>query len=348
MRHFKSMCLCGLFVVSICGSAAGQQSPVDRETNSTQINSLRWSVQNSRQVLQAQKDLNWSYGLQVKSLVSRLAEIDSGLEDLQEATAIGKDLGKPQQVPQSEFDNHTRISILGERALLEYKAQLLQTELENLAQGSGDTLDSLSRAMQKAEDLSEQIMSLRLFIREGRNRSTYWASGGAFQEKAPVDFSREATGPVRNDVQYVSDRQTTDPNFLIASAVVTNGKPGPGKAPASEPEAKATTSDLKKRMEEIVRQTKTLQQMIIEASQKAEMIKKVERQTYSKWADLEQLKKSWEGRKIPINEEFVAFEKKLNADLIMYQESLKEVEAFKQQLVSMFNGILYKESETTK
>ena len=74
----------------------------------------------------------------------------------------------------------------------------------------------------------------------------------------------------------------------------------------------------------------------------------MEKQTFSKLADMEQLKKSWEGRKIPVNEEVVALEKKLNSDLMMYQDTLKEVEVLKQQLISMFNAIFFKESETLK
>jgi hypothetical protein len=145
----------------------------------------------------------------------------------------------------------------------------------------------------------------------------------------------------------VPDKELAGPILLAASAAATSGKSGPGAA-VLEPEAKAATSDLRKKIDEIAKQTKALQQLIIEASQRAEFIKRLEKQTYSKLADMEQLKKSWEGRKIPINEEVVALEKKLNGDLMMYHEILKEVETFNKQLVSMLNAILYKESETSK
>lgn len=282
-------------------------------------------------------------------LAEKLADIERNLEDVQlSSTFADGSVGKAKQVSLTELDNQTRINILGGRALLGYKAQQLQTELEQLTQGSGNKLDAFNRAITKAEDLFEQVMSLRFSIREGQNRSEQWHSSYVAQGKDGVDAEPRLAGQARDLIQYHSDDQARGPVFFVASATATNGKPGPAKASGAETEAKYTTGDLKKRMEEIARQAKTLQQMIFETGQKAEMVKRMEKQTFSKLADMEQLKKSWEGRKIPVNEEVVALEKKLNSDLMMYQETLKEAEVLKQQLISMFNAIFFKESETVK
>lgn len=348
MRHHALICLCVFLSVSISGSADGNPLVVEKGFNVSALNSLRSLVRNSRQVLQAQMDLNWNYGLQVKLLADKLAEIDSGLLDVQQSSLICDERGgKLQQVSLSELDNQTRINILGERALLGYKAQLLETELDRLTQGVGDRNETFAHAMAKAEDLSEQIVSLRLSIREGRGRSVLRSLDPIAEEEMPAVAVSRTVGPTRNQTQYVPDKELAGPILLAASAAATSGKSGPGAA-VLEPEAKAATSDLRKKIDEIAKQTKALQQLIIEASQRAEFIKRLEKQTYSKLADMEQLKKSWEGRKIPINEEVVALEKKLNGDLMMYHEILKEVETFNKQLVSMLNAILYKESETSK
>lgn len=348
MRHSMLICLCVFLSFPISGSADENQFVVEKGYNVSALNSLRWFVLNSRQVLQAQMDLNWNYGLQVKLLADKLAEIDSGLEDVQQSSLICDERdGKLQQVSLSELDNQTRINILGERALLGYKAQLLQTELDRLTQGVGDKIETFTHAIARAEDLSEQIVSLRLSIREGRGRSVQRGFDHVAQEKMPAVAVSQTVGPTRNQIQHVSGKEEGGPVFLAASSAATSGKSGPGAA-ASESEAKAATNELRKKMDEIAKQTKALQQLIVETSQRAELIKRSEKQTYSKLADIDQLRKSWEGRKIPINEEVVAFEKKLNADLMMYQESLKEVETFNKQLVSMFNAILHKESETAK
>ena len=57
---------------------------------------------------------------------------------------------------------------------------------------------------------------------------------------------------------------------------------------------------------------------------------------------------NWEGKKITVNEEVMTLEKKLNGEMMIYQEALKEVDMLKQFLTSMFNGIFVPESETLK
>ena len=289
MRHYALICLCFLLFVPICGSADGNQFIVDEKgVNVSALNSLRWFVHNSRQILQAQMDLNWNYSLQVKLLADKLAEIDSGLEDVQQHSLICDEHGgKIQQGSLSELDNQTRINILGERALLGYKAQLLQTELDRLTQGVGDKIETFTNAIAKAEDLSEQIVSLRLSIREGRGRTVQRGSGHVAQEKMPAVAVSRTVGPTRNHIQHVSDKEPGGTVFLVASAAATSAKSGPVAA-ALEPEAKAATSELRKKMDEIAKQTKALHQLIIETSQRAEIIKKLEKQTYSKLADMDQ------------------------------------------------------------
>ena len=275
MCNYVTIFLVVLCSLSIVGASSGYQTVTDKEVNTSVVNSLRWFVHNARQVLEAQMDLNWNYALQVKLLAEKLADIDRNLEDVQlSSTPADGSVGKVKQVSLTELDNQTRINILGGRALLGYKAQQLQTELEQLTQGSGNKLDAFNRAITKAEDLFEQVMSLRFSIREGQNRSEQSHSSYVAQEKDGVDAGQRLAGQARNLVQYHSDDRS-GPVFFVASATATNGKPGPAKASGAETEAKYTTGDLKKRMEEIARQAKTLQQMIFETGQKAEMVKRM-------------------------------------------------------------------------
>ncbi len=327
---------------------ASRETAIDKQTNLSAFESLRCFVDNSRQVLEAQVVLNWNYGQQVKLLADKLAEIGARLEDVQQSSTFCSETNTFQAASLQDMDNQTRIDFLGARALLGYKAQQLQTELHRLTQSQGNKLEAFENAMARAEDLSEQVMNLRFSIQKRLYQPGMQYPVFMTSEEKPNAHAQNVSGPANLQSQDSSDEQRFGPVLLTASVVATNGKPGPAKASAGESEAKYTTNDLKKKIDEIATQAKTLQQLIYETAQRAETIKKLEKQTEAKLNDMKQLTRNWEGKKIPVNEEFIALEKKLTGDVIMYQEALKEIEVLRQVLVSMFNGILFKESETGK
>ena len=331
-----------LFSLVTCVTAYSQEIAIDKQPNASVFNSLRWFVHSSRQLLEAQIDLTWNYGQQVKLLAEKLADIDVKLEDAQESAGFCKD-SRPL-----DMDNQIRVDILGGQALLGYKAQQLQMELQKLTQGQGNKLETFERAIAKAEDLSEQVMKLRLSIQNKLYHTSIQHPGFLAQGEVAVPIARRLSGPVRGMVLDSSGGQPPNPVILAASAGVTNGKPGPAKASAAESDAKYTTNELKKKIVEIGKQAKNLQQLIYETAQRAENIKRLEKQTEAKLADMKQLTRNWEGKKIPVNEEFLALEKKLGMDIVMYQEALKEIEALRQLLISLFNGTLFRDSETGK
>lgn len=331
-----------LFSLVTCVNAYSQESAIDKQPNASVFSSLRWFVHSSQQLLEAQIDLTWNYGQQVKLLAEKLADIDVKLEAAQESAGFCKD-SRPQGM-----DNQMRVDILGGQALLGYKAQQLQMELQKLTQGQGNKLETFERAISKAEDLSEQVMKLRLSIQKKLYHASIQYPGFLAQEEGPVPVARRLSGPVRGLSVDSSGEQPLNPVLLTAAGVATNGKLGPAKASAAESDAKYTTNELKKKIDEIGKQAKTLQQLIYETAQRAENIKRLEKQTEAKLTDMKQLTRNWEGKKIPVNEEFLALEKKLGADIIMYQEALKEIEALRQLLISLFNGILFRDSETGK
>jgi hypothetical protein len=48
----------------------------------------------------------------------------------------------------------------------------------------------------------------------------------------------------------------------------------------------------------------------------------------------------WQKQRIPVNSEAVALENKLSGDIMIYQNTLKEIDDLNQFLTSMFNGVL--------
>ena len=247
-----------------------------------------------------------------------------------------------------QLDNETRVSILGGQALLGYKAQLLQTELAKLTQGNENKLGAFENAMVKAEDLSDQVMNLRSLIREKMELRDLQAHGKIAQENLSNPEGLKRSGPVKYVSQIISEERAAPTMFLKAAAGTSDAKSGPAKAAGTDSEAKYTVTDLKRKMEEVTKRSKDLQQLVSEIIQKTELIKKQEKQTDSKLTDMRQLTKNWEGKKITVNEEVMTLEKKLNSEMMIYQEALKEVDMLKQFLTSMFNGIFTPESETHK
>lgn len=227
-------------------------------------------------------------------------------------------------------------------------AQQLQIELHKLTQGAGNKLEAFENAMVRAQDLSEQVMNLRFSIQKRLYQSGRQYPVFRTVEEKPHAHAQNVSGHANLQSQGSSDEHRFGPVLLTASVVAANGKPGPAKASTGESEARYTTNDLKKKIDEIGKQAKTLQQLIYETAQRADAIKKLEKQTEAKLHDMKQLTRTWEGKKIPVNEEFIALEKKLSGDVIMYQEALKEIEVLKQLLISMFSGILVKESDAGK
>ena len=348
-RLLVAIFLAMLSSVFIAENVLSQQQAMDPQNNVAMVSSLRWFMQSARKVLETQVDLSWNYRQQVNLLAGKLAEIDRMLELIQQyspVTAASSDQAQSDSLRQ--LDNETRIGILGGRALLGYKAQLLQTELAKLTQGNENKLGAFENAMVKAEDLSEQVMNLRSLFREQMEPRDLQAHGKIAQENLSNPEDQKRSGPVKYVSQIISEERAAPTMFLKAAAGTSDGKSGPAKAAGTDSEAKYNVTDLKRKMEEVTKRSKDLQQLVFEIIQKTELIKKQEKQTDSKLTDMRQLTKNWEGKKITVNEEVMTLEKKLNGEMMIYQEALKEVDMLKQFLTSMFNGILAPESGTQK
>ncbi len=348
-RSLVAIFLAMLSSVFIPENVLSQQQEMDPQSNVAMVSSLRWFMQSARKVLETQVDLSWNYRQQVNLLAGKLAEIDRMLELIQQCSSViasSSDQAQPDSLGQ--LDNETRVSILGGQALLGYKAQLLQTELAKLTQGNENKLGAFENAMVKAEDLSDQVMNLRSLIREKMEIRDFQAHSRIAQENLSNPEGQKRSGPVKYASQIISEERAAPTMFLKAAAGTSDAKSGPAKAAGTDSEAKYTVTDLKRKMEEVTKRSKDLQQLVSEIIQKTELIKKQEKQTDSKLTDMRQLTKNWEGKKITVNEEVMTLEKKLNGEMMIYQEALKEVDMLKQFLTSMFNGIFVPESETLK
>ncbi|MFH0960984.1 MAG: hypothetical protein V1897_20055 [Pseudomonadota bacterium] len=348
-RSFIAIFLAMLSSVLIPENVLSQQQATDPQASVAMVSSLRWFMQSARKVLEAQVDLSWNYRQQVNLLAGKLAEIDSKLEQIQECspiTAYSPD--RTQSASLGELDNETRINILGGQALLGYKAQLLQKELAKLTQGNENKLGAFENAMVKAEELSEQVMKLRFIIRQKMEPTDLEPNSRIAENTLFLPEGQKRSGPVKYLSQNISEERAAPTMFLKAAAGASDVKSGPAKAVGAESEAKYAVADLKRKIDEVAKQSKALQQLVSEIIQKTELIKKQEKQTDSKLADMRQLTKNWEGRKIPVNEEVMTLEKKLNGDMIIYQEALKEVDMLRQFLTSMFSGTFVQESGTHK
>lgn len=338
-----------LFSMSISETVSSQEQATTPQSNVAMFSSLRWFMQSARRVLETQVDLSWNYRQQVNLLAGKLAEIDSKLEQIQECSPLGASSpDRTHFASLGELDNETRINILGGQALLGYKAQLLQKQLAELTQGSENKLEAFEKAMLKAEELSEQVMKLRLIIRQKMEPRDFQLYGQIAQENLLNPEGQKRSGPVKYLSQNILQERAASPVLLKAAAGASDVKSGPAKATGADSDAKYAVTDLKRKIEEVAKQSRALQQLVSEIAQKTELIKKQEKQTDSKLTDMRQLTRNWEGKKISVNEEVIMLEKKLTGDMIIYQEALKEVDTLRQFLTSMFNGVFVPESGTQK
>jgi hypothetical protein len=269
--------------------------------------------------LETQVYSNKDYSQQVYLLSSRLRDLETKLEEIERWSSVGISRRDRSQVYQPEvFDNKTRFTLLGARALIEFKVGELYHALDGLTDGGQDRQAMLEIAAQKAEILAEEVTKIRGILQP----RMYPGEAIIGRESAQVT-------PIIPRIQERSIQLTHDnlekdqPSLVLTKASadadqIKAGKESVQKKEEGNLEAEFSVEELKRRMEEVTKQATALRQLVSEVIQKADTIKKQERNTDSKLSDMKQLKRTWETKKIPVNKEIEAVENKLATDMATY------------------------------
>lgn len=312
------------------------------------ISYLLWCIGDARKVLETQVDLSQDYKQQVALLAGKLGEIENKLEEMKKVSSVSSSRIDSSPVDLSEaLDNETRVSLLGVRALTEFKARQLNYQLENLTNGVKDKQAAFENTVQKAEALAEMVTKIKKILEPRMQRGDIICVTEIAQTNPLNAKTRERSTQL---TQRTSTK--TEPPLIFMQAMADASKLKPTnqlvgeKAAGVNSEAESAADELKRKMYEVTKEAKALQQLVSEIIQKAESIKKQEKNTDSKLSDMRQLKKTWEMKKIPDNKEIEAVENKLSGDMVIYEATLKEVDKLKQFLTSMFNGIFRTEQGT--
>lgn len=326
------------------GQVLGAQAGDITASSENIISILRSYVHNAREVLETQGDLSENHKQQVYLLAGILGETEQKLEDIENLAFVGSSRRDSSPVLTSAaLDGRSRIALIGAKALTEFKAEQLSLQLEKLTKGGVDRQAALEKAVEKAEALSEEVAKLKRTLEQNKRPGDM-----KFAEKNAQTALASQEKSEWSSRSFPSGQKSSEMDEPFVTIMKASAEAGPLKtnresvsgtsAGGSNLEANLASEELKSKMEEATKQAKVLQQLFFEIIQKTETIKTREKQTDSKLNDMRQLTKTWEEKKIPVNKEAMALEKKLSNDMEIYQETLKDVDKLKQFLRSMFIG----------
>jgi len=289
------------------------------------------------------------YSLQVQVLAKKLQAIESKLEEIAKwSSQSSSNPGAFQETSTEPFDYTLRIPLLGARALTEFKVRELYSALDRLTDEGRDSQAALHLAVQRADDLSQEVLKIRAILVPTASKQQLINTGDIVQATAVGPrIERSAIGGTRGSSK--KEGPTTFSMAASANATQVNGASQSRlQKTGSNTKGEISVDDVRKRMDEVVKQAKSLQQLVSDLVDKAESIKKQEETTDSKLSDMRLLRKNWEIKKVPVNSEIDTVENKLTSEVVKYQETLKEIDRLKQFLTTMFNGIFQQGPEDRK
>ncbi len=328
----------------ICGLGLCNEAEPVNISSQQMISTLHSCVNHARQVLETQVDLSQNYKEQVYLLASMMEDIENKLKGIETCSSLSPSRSDSSPVQSSgALDGQTRITVMGARALTEFKAEQLSYQLQKLTKGSQNRQADLNNAVEKAAALSEEVARLKNILQQTMlRRDIQFAENnvkliGGPKKQALQD---ELCQFQRN----ISEEDKPDATFRQASAeyaqVKTSEKLVMKETTPLNSEAAVTVDELKRKMEQATKQAKALQELVSKIVAQTELFKIQGQQTESKLNDMRKVTKMWQEKKIPVNSEAVALENKLSSDMVIYQNTLKEIDGLNQFLTSMFNGVL--------
>ena len=307
------------------------------------ISNLRSCLHHARQVLETQVDLSQNYKEQVYLLARLMEDIENKLKGIETCSSLNESISDSSPIsPSGELDGQIRITLMGARALTEFKAEQLSHQLQKLTKGGQNIQSDLNNAVEKAAALSEEVARLKNILQKNTLRRDV-----QFAEHIRLIGGPKKQGRQAEVCQFqgnISEENTPLATFLQAAAestqVKTSEQLGMTEKTPLNSEAVVTVDELKRKIEQATKQAKALQELVSKIAAQTQLVKIQGQQTESKLNDMRTVTKMWQKQRIPVNSEAVALENKLSSDIMIYQNTLKEIDDLNQFLTSMFNGVL--------
>ena len=328
----------------ICGFGFCNEAGPACEPSQQMIPNLRSCLYHARQVLETQVDLSQNYKEQVYLLARLMEDIENKLKGIETCSSLNESISGSSPIsPSGELDGQIRITLIGARALTEFKAEQLSHQLQKLTKGGQNIQSDLNNAVEKAAALSEEVARLKNILQQNTLRRDV-----QFAEHIRLIGGPKKQGRQVEVCQFqgnISEENKPLATFLQAAAesttqVKTSEQLGMTEKTPLNSEAVVTVDELKRKIEQATKQAKALQELVSKIAAQTQLVKIQGQQTESKLNDMRTLTKMWQKQRIPVNSEAVALENKLSGDIMIYQNTLKEIDDLNQFLTSMFNGVL--------
>lgn len=328
----------------ICGLGLCNEAEPAYVSSQQMISSLRSCLNHARLVLETQVDLSQNYKEQVYLLASMMEDIENKLRGIETCSSLSPSRSDSFPVQSSEaIDGQTRITLMGARALTEFKAEQLSHELQKLTKVSQNRQSDFNDAIEKAAALSEEIVRLKNILQQTTlRRDIQLAENNVKLNSGPKKHAWQ--GEICQFKRNISEEDNSPVTLRQASAeaaqVKTTEKLVMQETTPLNAEAAVTVDELRRKMEQATKQAKALQELVSKIAAQTELLKTQGQQTESKLNDMRKVTKMWQEKKIPVNSEAVALENKLSSDMVIYQNTLKEIDRLNHFLTSMFNEVL--------
>jgi hypothetical protein len=335
-----------LMVVSpiICGPALSNEADSVYISSQQMISILHSCLNHARQVLETQVDLTQDYQEQVYLLTSILQDIENKLKGIETCSSLNSSRFDSSPVQSSrELDEQTRITVIGARALTEFKAQQLSYQVHNLTKESQNKQSDFDNTVEKATALSEEVARLKNILQQTMLRRDIQPSennvkliGGPKKQLWQSEVCQFQRNISEEDIPLGTFRQASAESAQLKTTeqlVMQETTPVNSTAALSVPE-------LKKQMGQAAQQAKALQELVSKIVAQTEILKMQGQQTESKLNDMRRVTKMWQEKKIPVNSEALVLENNLSNEMATYQNTLEEIDRLNQFLTSIFNGVL--------
>ncbi len=238
-----------------CGSGSKQSSAPDQSQQL--VSGLRAELDQARKDLEEQTDLNRDLEDQVRSLTSKLDEID------QQAPATGSQHESPSVSSSGALDSQSRVALMGAKALAEFKAEQLGAKLEKLGKESQAREAELAKALANYESVSSEVSELKKAVQEKTEQLAKMES----EKGSQID---QLSGKVQTLTQQVADlkQDVTEKEDLLVTM-----KKAWSDATQLKTTAENEISRLKTDLETATKQSATFKDTAERSSQEAAFFK---------------------------------------------------------------------------
>lgn len=100
-----------------------------------------------------------------------MEDIENKLKGIETCSSLNESISGSSPIsPSGELDGQIRITLIGARALTEFKAEQLSHQLQKLTKGGQNIQSDLNNAVEKAAALSEEVARLKNILQQNTLR----------------------------------------------------------------------------------------------------------------------------------------------------------------------------------